>query len=327
MKILLCIRGKKLPVFNYGGTERVVWSLAKELSRMGHSVVLMAAPGSSCPFAEVVHYRADLPMAEQIPTGVDIIHFHDRVDESLLDFPHVFTKHGNVHHGPIDRNTIFVSRDHAARFGSDSYVYNGLDWDEYGPVDLCRERTYFHFLGNAAWCVKNVRGAISTVKAIPGGRLKVLGGHRFNFKMGIRLTFSPRIGFEGMVGGERKNTLLNGSRGLVLPVLWDEPFGLAITESLYFGAPVFGTPHGSLPELVTPDVGFLTERQDEMVSHIVNDYHYSPKVCHDYAVDNFNSRLMAERYLEKYRLVLDGHALNGDSLKSNGSYPRYEWIK
>ena len=223
---------------------------------------------------------------------------------------------------------IFVSRNHASRFGSDSYVYNGMDWDDYGDVDFSRSRDYFHFLGKAAWRVKNVKGAIDVVRAIPGARLKVLGGHRFNFKMGLRLTFSPRISFKGMVGGERKSSLLNGSRGLIFPVLWDEPFGLAITESLYFGAPVFGTPYGSLPELVNGDVGFLTDSESEMVAHIANDYHYSQRLCHDYAVDKFNSRVMAERYLEKYEQVLNGHALNDvGKLKSNGAYTRYTWKK
>lgn len=328
MNILIVKPNAKLPVVNYGGTERVIWYLAKELVRMGHKVYLLVAPGSSCPFATVIEHRDGVPLSRQVPDGIDIVHYQERADESLAGIPHVVTMHGNVCHGPVDANTIFVSRNHASRFGSDSYVYNGMDWDDYGDVDFSRSRDYFHFLGKAAWRVKNVKGAIDVVRAIPGARLKVLGGHRFNFKMGLRLTFSPRISFKGMVGGERKSSLLNGSRGLIFPVLWDEPFGLAITESLYFGAPVFGTPYGSLPELVNGDVGFLTDSESEMVAHIANDYHYSQRLCHDYAVDKFNSRVMAERYLEKYEQVLNGHALNDvGKLKSNGAYTRYTWKK
>ena len=324
MNILIVKPKAKLPVVNYGGTERVIWCLAKELSRMGHHVYMLVAPGSTCPFADVIEYRDDVPMAQLVPDGIDIVHYQERVDDSLSHLPHVVTMHGNVCHAELDPNTIFVSRNHARRFGSDCYVYNGMDWDEYGKVDLERERTYYHFLGKAAWRVKNVQGAIDIVKAVPGARLKVLGGYRFNFKMGIRLTFSPRIGFEGMVGGERKFSLLNGSRGLIFPVLWDEPFGLAITESLYFGAPVFGTPYGSLPELVTSDVGFLTDSQSEMVAHLTGDCRYSPTVCHEYAADKFNSRVMAEEYLKKYEQVLNGQVLNDTGrLKINTSYTHY----
>ena len=325
MNILIIKAKAKLPVVDYGGTERVIWYLAKELGEMGHNVTLLVAPGSSCPFARVIEYRDDLPIEKQVPKDIDIIHFQEHADEALAGVPHVVTVHGNVCRGTMDANSIFVSRDHARRFGSDSYVYNGMDWDDYGPVDFDRERRYYHFLGKAAWKVKNVRGAIDIVKAIPGAHLKVLGGHRFNFKMGIRFTFSPKVSFEGMVGGDRKLSLLGGSRGLIFPVLWDEPFGLAITESLYFGAPVFGTPYGSLPELVDKEVGFLTDSHSEMVAHLMGDSHYSPRVCHEYAADNFNSRIMAERYVEKYERVLNGHALNGDTLHPNDYYKRYTW--
>lgn len=120
--------------------------------------------------------------------------------------------------------------------------------------------------------------------------------------------------------------LLNGSKGLIFPVLWDEPFGIAITESLYFGAPVFGTPYGSLPELVNEEVGFLTNNQQELISHLTDSYHYVPKVCHEYAADNFNSRLMAIRYLEKYETVLNGGTLNKECPEEIAAARSYKWI-
>lgn len=253
------------------------------------------------------------------------IHCQDGVDESIRHLPHIVTINGNKHGEALDANSVFVSRNHAERFGGDCFVYNGLDWDDYGPVDLQRPRSYYHFLGKAAWRVKNVRGAISVAKSLPGGRLEVLGGYRFNFKMGLRLTFSPKIRFEGMVGGETKNQLLGGSRGLIFPVMWDEPFGLAITESLYFGAPVFATPFGSLPELVVPEVGFLTDSKLEMVEHIASHYNYQPKVCHDYAVELFNSRVMAEQYVKMYERVLNGETLNSGRLVPHADIVKRVW--
>lgn len=326
MNILLIIQNSRIPVVNYGGIERVVWYLAKELAELGHHVSLLAAPGSYCPFADVVAYNPGKPLAEQIPEGTDIIHAQDGLDESVADFPHVITAHCNYMKGKLDKNTVFVSRNHAERYGSSSYVYNGMDWNDYAKVDLECPRNYYHFLGKAAWRVKNVRGAISTVKAMPHEHLRVLGGYRFNFKMGLRFTFSPKISFEGMVGGAKKSMLLNGSKGLIFPVLWDEPFGIAITESLYFGAPVFGTPYGSLPELVNEEVGFLTNNQQELISHLTDSYHYVPKVCHEYAADNFNSRLMAIRYLEKYETVLNGGTLNKECPEEIAAARSYKWV-
>ena len=72
------------------------------------------------------------------------------------------------------------------------------------------------------------------------------------------------VRFHGMVGNDEKGRVANSSRGLVFPVLWDEPFGLAVVEAMYFGAPVFGATRGSLPELVIPDAGVLSESPEEL---------------------------------------------------------------
>jgi glycosyltransferase involved in cell wall biosynthesis len=112
-----------------------------------------------------------------------------------------------------------------------------------------------------------------------------------------------------MVGGSEKFRLLRGSKGLVFPVRWPEPFGLAITESLYFGCPVFGTPYGSLPELVTTEVGVLSNKKEELASAIRHAA-FDRKTCHEYARDRFNARIMAEAYLTRYERVLNGEHLN-----------------
>jgi glycosyltransferase involved in cell wall biosynthesis len=309
MKILI-VHPARFPVTLYGGTERVVWCLGSELSRLGHSVTFLAGKGSVCEFAAVQIWDENRPLLDQINGDFDLVHFHF-TPLGIEDFqlPYVITIHGNgneVH----DKNTIFVSRNHAERHGSDSFVYNGLDWDDYSIPDLHAGRTHFHFLGKAAWRVKNVQGAIDIIGQLKREKLKVLGGVRFNFKMGIRFTFSPRIEFYGMVGGKQKNQLLNGSKGLIFPVRWHEPFGLAIIESLYFGCPVFGTPYGSLPELVTDQVGFLSNKKSELSEAILNYRSFSVKRCHEYARDEFNSRKMALAYLKKYELVLEGENLN-----------------
>jgi glycosyltransferase involved in cell wall biosynthesis len=207
-------------------------------------------------------------------------------------------------------NTVFISRNHAARFGSTTFIYNGLDWDDYGDPGLNNKREYFHFLAKAAWRLKNVKGAIDVIKKTKSETLKVLGGTRLNFNMGFRLTLSPRVSFCGSVGGERKNSLLRHSKGLLFPVKWHEPFGLAVIESLYFGCPAFVTPYGSLPELVIPEVGFITNNSSDMAEAIKQVDSYSRKRCHEYARDTFNSGNLAEAYLKKYELVMNGHTLN-----------------
>lgn len=298
-----------LPVKHYGGTERVIWALGKELSAMGHQVTFLVHSGSSCPFARVVAINPNLSIGEQIPEDTDIVHFSDTVYEENLKQPYVVTINGNLSQGTtISPYSIFVSANHAKRYGSSSYVYNGLDWDEYGNVNLSLTRSHFHFLGKAAWKVKNVKGAIRIAKNIPHAHLDVLGGYRLNLKMGFRFTLSPRIHFHGMVDNVEKQQIIQQSKGLIFPILWDEPFGLCLIESLYYGSPVFGTPRGALSELIPSEVGFLGDEQ-AIISHLQNLPSYSSKLCHEYAADQFNAKVMAMAYLDKFERVLNGETL------------------
>lgn len=311
MRILIVNTGM-IPVFAYGGTERVIWGLGKELVRLGHKVTFLVNSGSYSDFAKVLHIDESRSIIEQVKGDYDVIHFNFKPDNlESLRIPYIITMHGNTNDmNVLAENTVFVSKNHAERYNSASFIYNGLDWSEYVKPDFNAKRKYFHFLGNAAWRVKNLVGAIDVVKGTKAEKLKVMGGVRFNFKMGLRLTFSPRISFEGLVGGERKYALINGSKGLIFPVRWHEPFGLAIIESLYYGCPVFGTPYGSLPELVHHDVGFLSNKKEEHSEAILHTDKFDQVTCHNYAKEEFNNQKMALEYIKRYEMVIAGEKLN-----------------
>jgi glycosyltransferase involved in cell wall biosynthesis len=307
---ILIVNNTSIPVQQYGGTERVIWWLGKELVKRGHQVSYLVGPGSYCDFATGVHeLNYAIPFNQQIPPGVDVVHLNCKVNETPT-IPYIFTLHGNINdQNPLDINTVFVSKNHASRFGSASYVHNGIDPADYGDPGLDQKRNYFHFLGDAAWRVKNVRGAIKIAQKAKI-KFRVFGGKRFNFNQGVRLTFDPSIKFEGLVGGVEKNNLLKASKGLIFPVLWNEPFGLSIVESLYFGCPVFGTPYGSLKEIIHPSLGVTSNSLSTLVDAVQNLGQFDPKICHDYVMTHFTSTQMTANYLNKYETVLSGQHLN-----------------
>lgn len=299
----------------YGGTQRVIWYLGKELVKLGHNVTYLVKKGSSCEFAKTITLNEEIDIRKQIPNCIDVIHFNFTPKNfSKVEKPYIITMHGNTNQKvPLNRNTVFISKNHAERYNSKSFVYNGLDWDDYSKPDFKKHENTFHFLGKASWGVKNLKGAIQIVKQIEDVTLNVLGGKRFSkrvFKMGPSYLFSKQVKYRGMVGGIEKEKFLNVSRGLIFPALWHEPFGLAIIESLFYGCPVFGTPHGSLKELVTKEVGFLSCKKDEIADAIINANDFNLKICSAYAYENFNSKKMALDYLEKYNCVLKGQPLN-----------------
>jgi len=308
-----------IPVYAYGGTERVIWDLGRALVESGHSVSFLVPEGSSCDFAQVLIIAPTQPWQQQIPSDTDVVHFQFQPELGEdFGFPYVITEHGNSKQPtPLNHQTIFVSQNHAMRYGSDSYVLNGLDWRAYGAVDWSRSRDYYHFLGKAAWRVKNVKGAIQVAKKA-NVELHVLGGDRLNIKRGFRWTLSRSIQFHGMVGGEQKNQLLNGSRGMIFPVRWHEPFGLATIESLYFGCPVFATPYGALPELVPAYCGVLSA-DSMLLADAIRNQQFDPMQCHEHVLQHFNPVVMMQGYLEKYRQVMAGQTLNAEQpcLKEN----------
>lgn len=315
---IVIVHNSKIPVITYGGIERVIWGIAEKLFLLGHKITFLVKEGSFCPFADILVCDFEKPINDQIPKTADFVHIHFNPIERI-EFPHLITIHGNLPKETVFfPNTNFVSKNHALRYNADAFVYNGLNWDEYDKPDFTCTENYVHFLGKAAWRVKNVKGAIHMADKNKT-EIKILGGTRLNLKMGFRFTFSPFATFYGMVGAQKKNEILKRSKGLVFPVLWHEPFGLAIIESLYFGCPVIGTEFGALPEIVTGSYGFLSNSLAELSEafHLLGSF--NRKLCNEYAINQFNSKIMADNYLKLYFRILNNEKINRETPKYNES--------
>ncbi|MBO9489217.1 hypothetical protein J7384_02460 [Endozoicomonas sp. G2_1] len=122
----------------------------------------------------------NIPLTEQIDDWPDIVHFH-RPYNGGLHVPYISTEHGNATlPTTYSRNCVFLSRKHAENHGADCYVYNGLNWDEYGEPNIAKPDDYFTFLGKAKAPTKNLSGTIhitrkaqSTLRVICGNRLSI----------------------------------------------------------------------------------------------------------------------------------------------------------
>ena len=133
---VLIVNNSVIPALKYGGTERVIWWLGKMLVKMGHKVSYLVAKGSYCPFADVYELNPAVPFNSQVPASVDVVHLLSGNNEKPLK-PYIITMQGNFNESvELDRNMVFVSGNHASRYGSDSFVYNCLDVEDYGKPDL-----------------------------------------------------------------------------------------------------------------------------------------------------------------------------------------------
>lgn len=333
MKILLVLNSR-IPTQNYDDAERVLWWQGRQLHEMGHEPLLLVKKKSKCTYAPVLFLEEKKPLEAQIPADVDLVHFFYRPPQlalSALGKPYLITNFDNsTAADTFDPNTVFLSASHAARHGAEVFVYPGLDFRDYGEALLDFPRNYFHFLGDAAWGGRNVRGAVD-LAARAGTRVHVIGGSRVNFRKGLRITLSPSARFHGVLHRDGRNMLLNGSKGLLFPILWHEPFGLPVVESLYFGCPVFGTPYGALPELLCPktntdnrkwtgqvdacfsEFGCLSVKRSELLDAIRQAGAFSPERCTEYARDCFSAERMARDYLRLYEQILHGTPLHNHS--------------
>lgn len=303
MKIAL-IHNARFPTQLYGGTERVVWWLAKGLSELGHSVVLVCQKESICPFAEIIPFDTGNYNTRNIESSlpnVSLFHYFS-TPEHTPTTPYLVTIGGNGKPGEVFlSNTTFVSRNHAHRHNAECFVYNGIDPDDYRFSDV--KKNYLLFLAKASWRVKNVRGAIRVARNARRD-LRILGGKRFLFN------HWRGVCWEGMVGGEEKLKFIADACGLLFPVIWNEPFGLAVVESLVSGTPVIASKRGSLPELICHDVGKLCNSEQEFQEAIESLPSFRPDRCREWVMSHFHYRLMTTKYVGLYEKILAGEKIN-----------------
>ncbi len=299
MKVAL-IHDVQLPVQAYGGTERVIWWLAKGLHQLGIQVTLVCRKDSQCPFAGIFPADFSKPIEPQLPE-IDLYHYFT-TPPYIPSSSYLVTIGGNGQMGEIFLpNTVFVSQNHAHRHGSNSFVYNGIDPDDYFYSE--DKKGSLLFLAKASWKVKNVKGAIRIARASHKD-LNIVGGKRTFLK-------SWRgIHWRGFLDGTEKAQWISQSSALLFPVLWDEPFGIAVIEALVSGTPVLASKRGSLPELIHPEVGRLCGTETEFIEAIQELPKISAARCKDWAISRFSYQKMAQDYLKKYEQILSGKILN-----------------
>lgn len=294
----------RLPVPEYGGTQRVVVYLTRGLAAAGHRVTLLAGAGSRVPEATLVPLdlrrarEADFDLRPFLPPGLDLLLACVPLRRPPDDVPWIRRLAGNWKPGTMGvANTLYLSEDHARRHGGHAWVYNGIDPGELrfrGAKD-----DYDLFLGRLH-SVKGYRWAIEGAKRTR--RRLVLAG-------GWRPSLSRYVKYVGKVGGDRKAQLLAGARVLWMPALWDEPFGLTLIEALASGTPVLGTHRGSLPEVISPDVGALGDSVEELIALRPALDRIDPDTCRARVERHFTHHVMAEGYVKVFEHYLRTGAL------------------
>jgi glycosyltransferase involved in cell wall biosynthesis len=290
----------RLPVEGHGGTERIVVALVQGLAELGHRVTLIAAPGTKLPEASVIEAPAKqlrdpkLDLTPLIPNDAEILHAHFPVRHAVTARPFLQTLYGNLKTGEaVPPSTVFLSKNHATRHGATAFVYPGLPPRAFF---LRRRKEQWDLFLGRLHSARGYQWAVEAAKRT-GRRLIVAGGWR--------PSFTGVVQYVGVVDGNRKAALLCRARCLWMPALWDEPFDLTTTEALFSGTPVLATRRGALPEIVTGEVGALSDTLDEMIDAAETIAGRDPAACRAHAERYFTHRTMAEEYVRVYRHVTE----------------------
>src|SRR5260370_20830674 len=293
---------QQLPATGYGGPQRVIVALVRGLATLGTRVTLLAPPGTRVKEASVMAVPpgkfGDLTsLAAFVPRDADILHVHCRLRPGRSPVPLAKTVHRNLKPGlaPVP-NSIFLSRDHARRHGSDVFVYNGLDPAEYVFRRFPRRASQYDLFLGKLHSAKGYHLAVEAAKYT---------GHRLIVAGGWRPSFTGSVQYVGEVDGTTKAALLARARCLWNPAHWDEPFGLVTIEALFSGTAVLGAPPPPPPELMPPEGGALCDTLDEMIAPAATIQTREPAASRAPADRYFPPLLISSEYLPTYRQIVD----------------------
>jgi glycosyltransferase involved in cell wall biosynthesis len=329
-----------VPPPRYGGTEAVVSVLCEELVRLGHEVTLCAS-GDSITSAELssVYHRSlrtagnlrdpqpydwtHIALSLRAAKGFDVVHNHAgelaMAMTCLVDVPVLTTMHCL-----ITPDTQFVWDRYDGWYNTISHaqrramppvwggtycgvVYNGINVETF-PYEE-RKGDYLLFLGRVA-PEKGTHLAIEAARRL-GKRLiiaaKVDRVDRQYFHESVEPLIDGRlIQFVGEADGSLKRELYARASCLLVPICWEEPFGLVMAEAMACGTPVVAFERGSASELlVNGETGFLVDDVDGMVGAVRQVGEIDPRRCRRHVEENLSARRMAEGYLTLYDRVLE----------------------
>jgi len=324
-----------VPPTDYGGTERIVYTLTEELVKRGHEVTLFAAAGSKT--SATLHRSAPEPLwdsggstlswhAVEIERLIrrsrefDVIHSHIDVVPWLggerYQAPLVTTMHGRL--DQLEQRAALsefagwplVSISDAQRrpvldleLRWAATVYHGLPLDEmYSLGD--GGGGYLAFVSRLA---PEKGPAVAIEVARRAGMKLVMAGpvpsEQSEYFESELKPLMDRAGVEyvGSLDDAGKNEVIGKAAGFLVPIQWDEPFGLAFIETLATGTPVISCPRGSLPELIEPGRhGFLAAGEDELVEACGRLGEVNREECRRYVLERFSPERMAEGYERVY---------------------------
>ena len=323
-----------VPPANYGGIERIIHFLVEGLNARGHEVALVAHPDSAVSSKLIPYAIRQEGISAHISnvTNInklkafkpDIIHSFSRL-AYLLPFmlsnvPKLMSYQREPTISQI-RKAIKFSRKGTLSFsGCSDYisskikpyastytVYNGIDLNIYNFKSYVPEDAALVFLGR----VEPVKGPHIAVRAaLATNKPLIIAGnipkeYESFFKSEIEPHLNEKIRYVGPVNDSQKNELLGKALAFLMPIEWEEPFGIVMAEALACGTPVIGYGRGAVPEIVTHGInGYIAQGFDELCDFINSAAKLDRISARRSAETRFSSDVIVDEYIKVYRSLI-----------------------
>jgi glycosyltransferase involved in cell wall biosynthesis len=184
------------------------------------------------------------------------------------------------------------------------HLPNGLPLNTYAVRAAVPDDAPLVFLGR----IEEIKGPHLAIEAarLAGRRLILAGNvppeHRSWFQSRIAPHIDgTRVRFTGPVDDAQKSALLGGACALLMPVLWEEPFGLVMIEAMACGTPVVGLRRGAVPEVVADSAtGFVVDTVEEMAAAVRRLPALSRAACRARVEGLYSDEVLVEGCLKIY---------------------------
>lgn len=264
-------------------------------------------------------------MFEQADKGVyDILHFHH--PQIAMPFaaqypnvPVVYTLHDPLSSMLFDKilpmftspNQFFVSISDSQRIPMPKLnyaatIHNGVDTSLFKPRKAKRDR-YLLYVGRII-PQKGLKEAIKV--AIKTGYKLLIAGplypeSRAYFNKHVKPYLGEQIQYLGYIERNKLLPLYQGATALLMPIRWEEPFGMNMIEAMACGTPVIALDRGSVPEVVVHNkTGFITHNLKEMVAAVEKIDTIKRQACRDHISNNFSTERMVDGYEKVFEQII-----------------------
>jgi glycosyltransferase involved in cell wall biosynthesis len=330
-----------VPPETYGGIERIIDLLIKNFLAKGHSVTLFAHRDSQVT-SKLIPYRssshaisAAFSNGWQINKTIlkgqyDIIHCFGRMAYILPLLPSAIPKLISYQREPTIKQikrAVRLSRSGTLAFtGCSDYItdqilphaaaftiYNAIDLSKYQANYLVSENAPLVFLGR----VEQIKGTHLAIEiAIKSERKLIIAGNIPSGQQGyfenyIRPHLGEQIQYVGAINDQQKARLLQNACAMLMPIQWNEPFGIVMIEAMACGTPVLGIGHGAVPEVVRHGIsGFIGHTAKDLAAQVKSIHQLDRTLVRKHVEEKFSSDKIANQYLQLYhrliRLRIDG---------------------